>query len=144
MVAALGRRPKAAALPVKVHSKNGVVTLTGSVPSAYEAMIVYRAAQQTPGVKEIVDQLEFPVPDEDHPNPLVRQGRPEDVEPYLAAQIRRHFGDLAQLDRIQARGNLLELRGTLQQPDDKDRVLAILRSMPLLSGFRIEPVFTAD
>ncbi len=144
VVAALGRRPKAAALPVKVHSNNGVVTLTGSVPSAYEAMIVYRAAQQTPGVKEIVDQLEFPVPDEDHPNPLVRQGRPEDVEPYLAAQIRRHFGDLAQLDRIQARGNLLELRGTLRQPDDKDRVLAILRSMPLLSGFRIESVFTAD
>ena len=91
-----------------------MVTLTGPVPSAYEAMIVYRAAQQTPGVKEIVDQLEFPVPDEDHPNPLVQQGRPEDVEPYLASQIRRHFGDLAQLDRIQARGNLLELRGTLQ------------------------------
>ncbi len=144
VVAALKRRPRAAALPIKVSSNNGVVTLTGSVPSAYEAMIVYRAAQQTPGVKEIVDQLEFPVPDEDHPNPLVRQGRPEDVEPYLAAQIRRHFGDLAQLDRIQARGNLLELRGTLQHPDDKDRVLAILRSMPLLSGFRVEPVFTAD
>jgi len=144
VVAALERRPTAAVLPIKVRSNNGVVTLTGPVPSAYEAMIVYRAAQQTPGVKEIVDQLEFPVPDEDHPNPLVEQGRPEDVEPYLASQIRRHFGDLAQLDRIQARGNLLELHGTLQHPDDQDRVLAILRSMPLLTGFRIEPVFTSN
>jgi osmotically-inducible protein OsmY len=144
VVAALKRRPTAAELPIKVRSVDGLVTLTGPVPSAYEAMIVYRAAQQTPGVKEIVDQLEFPVPDEDHVNPLVQQGRPEDVEPYLASQIRRHFGDLAQLDRIQARGNLLEVRGTLQHPDDKDRVLAILRSMPLLTGFRIEPVFTSD
>jgi hypothetical protein len=107
-------------------------------------MIVYRAAQQTPGVNQIIDQLEFAVPDEDHVNPLVQKGRPEDVEPYLASQIRRHFGDLAQLDRIQARGNLLELRGTLQRPGDQDRVLAILRSMPLLTGYRIEPVFTSD
>ncbi|HKI19181.1 MAG TPA: BON domain-containing protein [Isosphaeraceae bacterium] len=144
IVAALERRPAAAVLPIKVRSNNGAVTLSGPVPSAYEAMIAYRAAQQTPGVKEIVDQLEFPVPDEDHPNPLVQKGRPEDVEPYLASQIRRHFGDLAQLDRIQARGNLLELHGTLQNPADKDRVLAILRSMPLLTGFQIEPAFTSE
>jgi osmotically-inducible protein OsmY len=144
VTSALTRRKPCAALPVKVRSNDGVVTLSGRVPSAYEAMMAYRAAQQTPGVKEIVDQIEFPVPDEDHPNPLVRQGRPEDVEPYLSSQIRRHFGDLAQLDRIQARGNLLELHGTLQHPDDQDRVLAILRSMPLLSGYKIEPVFTAE
>jgi len=144
VVAALKRRPKAATLPVKVRSSDGVVTLAGPVPSAYEAMIVYRAAQQTPGVSQIVDQLEFPVPDENHENPLVTQARPEDVEPYLASQIRRHFGDIAQLDRIQARGNLLELHGTLQNAGDQERVLAILRSMPLLQGFRIEPVFTSD
>lgn len=144
VVAALERRPVAAALPIKVRATNGVVLLTGLVPSVYEAMIAYRAAQQTPGVKEIIDQLEFPVPDEDHPNPLVQKGRPEDVEPYLASQIRRHFGDLAQLDRIQVRGNILELRGTLQNRDDQERVLAILRSMPLLSGFKIEPVFTSN
>jgi hypothetical protein len=144
VTAALARRPVAAVLPIKVRSTDGVVTLSGPVPSAYEAMVAYRAAQQTPGVKEIVDQLEFPVPDEDHPNPLVHRGRPEDVEPYLACQIRRHFGDIAQLDRIQARGNLLELHATVENPDDKDRVLAILRSMPLLTGFRIEPVFTSD
>jgi osmotically-inducible protein OsmY len=144
VVAALERRPTAATLPIKVHAQDGVIKLTGSVPSAFEAMVAYRAAQQTPGVKEIVDQLEFPVPDEDHPNPLAQHGRPEDVEPYLASQIRRHFGDIAQLDRIHARGNLLELRGTLQHADDKERVLAILRSMPLLNGFKIEPVFTSD
>ena len=50
--------------------------------SAFEAMIVYRAAQQTPGVREVVDRLEFDVPDEDHPNPLLQKGRPEDLEPY--------------------------------------------------------------
>ena len=113
VVSSLQRRPPAAELPVKVRSSNGVVTLAGHVPSAYEAMIVYRAAEQTPGVREVVDRLEFVVPDEDHPNPLLQKGRPEDLEPYLASQIRRHVGDLAHIDRIHARGDVLELRGSL-------------------------------
>ena len=94
IVGALERRPQASELPVKVRSTDGVVTLSGQVPSAYEAMLVYRAAQQTPGVTEIIDRLEFTVPDENHANPLTQKGRPEDIEPYLASQIRRHVGDL--------------------------------------------------
>jgi osmotically-inducible protein OsmY len=144
IVSSLERRPVAAELPVKVRSADGVVTLSGQVPSAYEAMIVYRAAQQTPGVREIIDRLEFAVPDEDHSNPLVQKGRPEDIEPYLASQIRRHFGDLAHIDRIQARGDLLELRGTLRNASDQDRLKAILRSIPVLHGFRLEPEFKAE
>ena len=134
----------AAELPVKVRSSGGIVTLAGRVPTAYEAMIAYRAAEQTPGVRDIVDRLEFVVPDEDHPNPLLQKGRPEDLEPYLASQIRRHVGDLAHIDRIHARGDVLELRGSLVDPRDQDRLLAILRSIPVLYGFRLEPKFTAE
>jgi osmotically-inducible protein OsmY len=144
VVDALHRRPLAAALPVKVRSSDGVVVLSGEVPSAYEAMMVYRAAQQTPGVREIEDHLEFLVPDEDHANPLVQKGRPEDIEPYLASQVRRHLGDLAQLDRISAHGDVLELKGTLLHAEDQDRLQAILRSIPLLHGFRLEPKFATD
>jgi len=144
VVSGLERRPQASELPVKVRSSNGVVTLSGKVPSAYEAMLVYRAAQQTPGVREIVDRLEFTVPDEDHPNPLVRKGRPEDVEPYLASQIRLHVGDLAHIDRLQSRGDIIELKGTLQHAEDHERLLAILRSIPVLHGFRLEPEFKAE
>jgi len=144
VVSSLKRRPPAADLPVKVRSNDGVVTLAGRVPSAYDAMIVYRAAEQTPGVRDIIDRLEFVVPDEDHPNPLLRKGRPEDLEPYLAAQIRRHVGDLAHIDRIHARGDVLELRGSLLDAKDRDRLLAILRSIPVLQGFRLEPEFTAE
>ncbi len=140
----LERRPIAAELPVKVRSADGVVTLSGQVPSAYEAMIVYRAAQQTPGVRDIIDRLEFTVPDEDHPNPLVQKGRPEDIEPYLASQIRRHVGDLAHIDRVQARGDLLELHGTTQNAADQERLQAILRSIPVLHGFRLETKFSAE
>jgi osmotically-inducible protein OsmY len=144
VVGSLERRPVAAELAVKVRSADGVVTLSGQVPSAYEAMIAYRAAQQTPGVREIIDHLEFTVPDEDHSNPLVQKGRPEDIEPYLASQIRRHVGDLAHIDRVQARGDLLELRGTIQNAGDRERLLAILRSIPVLHGFRLEPEFKAE
>jgi osmotically-inducible protein OsmY len=144
IVDALERRPQANELPVKVHSTAGVVTLSGQVQSAYEAMLVYRAAQQTPGVTEIIDRLEFTVPDENHANPLLQKGKPEDIEPYLASQIRRHVGDLAHVDRIQVRGDSIDLRGTLQNAGDLDRFLAILRSIPVLNGFRLETDFKAD
>ena len=138
------RRPVAAELPIKVRSVEGVVTLTGQVPTTYEAMMVYRAAQQTPGVREIVDRLEFTVPDEDHTNPLLDKGRPDDIEPYLASQIRRHVGDIAHIDRVQANGNVLELRGTIADAADQERLLAILRSIPVLQGFRLETKFIPE
>jgi BON domain len=144
VVGSLGRRPAVAELPVKVRSDDGVVTLSGQVPSAYEAMLVYRAAQQTPGVREIIDRLEFTVPDEDHVNPLLQKGRPDDIEPYLASQIRRHVGDLAHIDRVTTRGDTLELRGTIENAADQERLLAILRSIPVLHGFRLETKFSPE
>jgi hypothetical protein len=144
VVGSLQRRPATAALPVKVRSSDGAVTLAGRVPSAYEAMMVYRATEQTPGVRNVVDRLEFAVPDDDHPNPLVQKGRPEDLEPYLASQIRRHVGDLAHIDRIHTRGDVLEVRGSVLNARDRDRLLATLRSIPVLRGFRLEPEFTAE
>jgi osmotically-inducible protein OsmY len=138
VVSAIARRPAATDLPVSVRSNEGTVTLSGRVPSAYEAMIVYRAAQQTPGVRDVIDRVDFAVPDEDHPNPLLQKGRPEDLEPFLASQIKRHVGDLAHIDRIQAQGDVIDIRGTLGQGQDRERVLAILRSIPVLRGFRLE------
>ncbi len=84
------------------------------------------------------------VPDEDHPNPLVRKGRPEDIEPYLAAQMSRHLGELAHIDSVRARGDHLEIKGSLLEAGDKDRVMAILRSIPVLHGFTLDATLTAD
>jgi osmotically-inducible protein OsmY len=144
VTSSLERRPQAAGLSVKVRSSDGVVTLSGQVLTAFEAMLVYRATQQTPGVREIIDHLEFTVPDEDHENPLLQRGRPEDVEPYLTSQIRRHVGDLAHIDRVSARGNVLDLHGTIQNAGDQERVLAILRSIPVLHGFKLETQFNPE
>ncbi len=138
---ALARRAPLAGLPISVQSRGDVVTLAGKVPSAYEAMLAYRTVEQTPGVREISDQLQFQVPDENHPNPLRQKGRPEDLEPYLTSQIRRHVGDLAHVDRVRVRGDILEIQGTLPTGEDPNRLQAILRSMPLLRDFRLEPVF---
>jgi hypothetical protein len=107
-------------------------------------MLAFRAAQQTPGVRDVVDKLEFPVPDADQPNPLRTKGRPSDVEPYLLAQIRRQVGDLAHVDTVHVRGDTLEIRGTVARAEDTPRVEATLRSIPLLRGFRLEPDFVTD
>ncbi len=141
---ALARRAPLAGLPISVHSHGDVVTLGGKVPSAYEAMLAYRTVEQTPGVREITDQLQFEVPDENHPNPLRQKGRPEDLEPYLTSQIRRHVGELAHVDRVRVRGDILEIQGTIPAGDDVNRLQAILRSMPLLRDFRLEPTFHAE
>jgi osmotically-inducible protein OsmY len=137
----LARRAPLAGLPISVQSRGDIVTLAGKVPSAYEAMLAYRTVEQTPGVREITDQLQFQVPDENHPNPLRQKGRPEDLEPYLTSQIRRHVGELAHVDRVRVRGDILEIQGTLPNGEDPNRLQAILRSMPLLRDFRLEPSF---
>src|SRR4051812_20236636 len=140
----LSRRSTLKDLPIAVQTRDGVATLSGKVPSAYEAMMAYRTVEQTPGVRDVIDQLEFQVPDENHPNPLKQKGRPEDLEEYLSAQIRRHLGDLAHVERVRVRGDIVEVRGSLAQAVDRDRVLAIVRSIPLLRDFRLEPTFNVD
>ena len=142
---ALARRPALANLPpIRVTVRDGLAVLSGRVPSVYEAMVAYRAAEQTPGIRGVEDRLEFNVPEEDRPNPLIQKGRPEDVEPYLAAQIRRQVGDLAHVDQVRMLGDTLDVRGSLGREEDRPRLVAILRSMPVLRGFRVEPVFTIE
>jgi osmotically-inducible protein OsmY len=144
VVESLRRRPLLSSQPIQVRTTGDAIVLSGKVPSAYEAMLAFRAAQQTPGVRDVVDHLEFLIPDEDHPNPLVLKGRPEDIEPYLTAQMARHLDDLAHIDSVKAHGDHLEIRGTLLDAADKDRALAILRSIPVLHGFKLDTTLTTD
>lgn len=134
----LSRCAPLAGLSITVQSRGDTVSLSGEVPTAYEAMLAYRAVEQTPGVREIADRLQFQLPDENHPNPLRKKGRPEDVEAYLLSQIRRHMGDLAHIDQVRVRGDRVEIRGTLARSDDRSRAQAILRSMPLLRDFHLD------
>jgi hypothetical protein len=137
-------RPALAGLKIKLAVRDGVASLSGRVPTVYEAMLAFRAAQQTPGVHYVDDRLEFVVPDGVRKNPLLQKGRPEDVEPYLASQIRRQVGDIAHIDQVHLRGETLEIKGTLSREDDRPRLDAILRSMPVLRDFRLDPVFQLD
>ncbi len=123
---------------VRVKVRDGVAQVSGKVASVYEAMLAYRAIQQVPGVRSIDDRLEFPVPDGSNgSNPLIDKGRPDDVEPYLEAQIRRQVGDIAHIDRVRIQADALDVRGTLARDEDRDRFDAILRSMAILRGFKV-------
>jgi BON domain len=141
---AIANRAGLSGQSVKVKVRDGVASLSGKVPTIYEAMLAYRAVQRTPGVREIEDHLEFVLPDGNGPNPLADKGRPEDVEPYLEAQIRRQLGDLAHVDRVRIQGDSLDLKGTIEREDDRSRFDAIIRSMPILRGFRINADMPAE
>lgn len=141
---AVERRPALKGLGIDVRAKGDVATITGKVPSAYEAMLAFRAVEQTPGVREVVDRLEFPLPDENTPNPLRDKARPDDLEPYLLHQVRRHVGDSAHVDRIRVQGDVVQVRGSLPPAESPARIEALLRSIPLLRDFRIESSFSPD
>jgi osmotically-inducible protein OsmY len=141
---AFARRPALAGLPIRVTVSDGVATLSGKVPTVYEAMLAFRLVERTPGIREVIDRLEFVVPDGERQNPLIKQGRPEDVEPYMTAQIRRNLGDLGHLDRVQVLGDRIELTGTLVHAEDRPRLDAILRSISVLRGYHVEPHFDTD
>ncbi|MDR3633779.1 MAG: BON domain-containing protein [Isosphaeraceae bacterium] len=141
---AFTRRPALVNLPIQVSVHDGIANLSGQVPTVYEAMLAFRAVQQTPGVDQVIDRLQFTVPNDETKNPLLSKGRPEDVEPYLMAQLRRQLGDLAHVDQVRVRADTLEVRGTLAQADDRPRLDAILRSMAILRGFRLVPEFMTE
>lgn len=141
---AFARRPAIADLPIKVSVQDGVASLSGRVPTVYEAMLAFRVVQQTPGIDQVVDRLEFTVPDGETKNPLLTKGRPEDVEPYILAQLRRQLGDLVHVDQVRLRADTLDIRGTLARSEDRPRLEAILRSMSVLRGFRLVPEFREE
>lgn len=141
---AIARRTELDGLAIRVTESNGVVTLSGQVPTAYEAMLAYRAAERTPGVRAVTDRLRFSLPDGQSRNPLLARGRPGDVEAYLTAQLRRQLGDSAHVDRVELRGDSLSIEGTIESAADRDRVEATIRSIPLLRGFKVESNLQAD
>ncbi len=141
---AIERIPALEKETIRVSERQGVATIKADLPSAFEAMLIYRAVQKTPGVDQIVDQTQFPVPDDDHPNPLLAKGASEDVEPYLSHQVQRQLGEMAHVEGVRMNGGRLSVVVSLESPDDKDRVAAALRSMPLLRGFQVEPTFKSN
>jgi hypothetical protein len=140
----IARRPALDGLPIRATLADGVATISGKVPSIFEAMLAFRAVQKTPGVHEVVDRLQFTVPPPKGKNPLVDRGRPEDVEPYLEAQIQRQLGETANVDRVRVHGDQLEVRGTAASGQDQARINAILRSMPALRGFQLVSEFLPE
>jgi hypothetical protein len=139
---ALTAHPVLRSLTIAVNSSRGVVTIKGNVPSAYEAMLAYRTTEQTPGVESIVDELEFPPPDDEHPNPLRQGARSEDVGPFLTSRIRCCVDESAHIDRVLVAGDLIVIRGSVLKVEDKSRVEAKLRSMAILRDFRLTLVLT--
>jgi hypothetical protein len=108
-------------------------------------MLAYRAVATTPGVVRIIDRLRFPVPPEAGPNPLIERGRPEDVSPYLAAQIERQLDPRTRVDRLRLNGpDVLDLR--LQPPTQalRQQAEAVLPTIPALRGYLVRLDFVAN
>jgi hypothetical protein len=56
--------------------------------------------------------------------------------------IRKHLKGLADVNAVTVSGSTLQIKGRAAPGEDARRLTAILRSMPLLRGFTIEPHFS--
>ena len=133
-----GSAPLWPVMPIEVRTTGDAVMLSGQVPFGLRGHARLSGGPADPRRPRRRRSPGVPRPRRGPSQPLVQKGRPEDIEPYLTAQMSRHVGDLAHIDSVRARGDHLEIRGTLLDAADKDRVLAILRSIPVLHGFRLD------
>ena len=140
---AVAPKPRAEAT-ARVEMRNGVAYLEGSVPTLTDAMQIYLAAVRAPGVRGVEDRLVVALPNDRVANPLLLEPNREDVAQYLLAQIRRHVGDRATIDRVDLNGARLSVFGRARDEAARDRVEAALRSMAVLRGFELVPSISAQ
>ncbi|MDX2036523.1 MAG: BON domain-containing protein [Isosphaeraceae bacterium] len=145
-IAAAQRVPELRGVGLKIEAiEGGIVKLGGRVAGIREAMLAHRAVRSTPGVVAVVDTLEFPAVDPGKPNPLARDVDRAEAELYLESQLGRHLGDAAHVDRVELAGDRLTVEATLGHQTDRARAEAIVKSMPMLRGLRVETRWkTAD
>ncbi len=136
----LGDDDRLADLPIEVTSNDDRIELRGEVPSVVEAMWVYDLARREADATRIIDRLRFALPERGRRNPL-RMEDPRSVQPFLQQQIARHLDGTADLLSVTMRGDQLELRIHLFREGDEERVRAILRTIAVLRGFELDPIF---
>lgn len=132
---AIESQPALVGSGVGVTAAGDTVTLSGEVPGAYEAMRAFLAAQATPGVGRVIDVMRFTPPQAGRVNPLIERGEASEVAHYLEAQIARQCGRGLSDARVEVNGSTLRVAGQVGTEAERQRVEAILRSMPILRGF---------
>ncbi len=127
---------KDAAIHVEAAGDGGIL-ISGDVAGVVEAMHAFLAAKRTPGVRRVDDRLRFPVPSvRDGENPLRSSDEVSDVAEYLSAQIERNFGAGTHISGVRIERDEIFMEVDVATPEAKRRAEAIVRSMPLLRGFR--------
>lgn len=135
----------AGAIDFAVNEERGLVTLSGSAPDLETAIAARAKAAAVPGVAEVRNRVLTPMPPRDRPNPLpdLAAADREAVAEYVLELARRHVGDAASIDRVEFRGRTLVVEGKVDRAETIPRVEATLRSVPILNGLTILPVFAA-
>ncbi len=105
---------------VQVSSSSGIVTLKGRVGTAEAKQRIHDLAQQTPGVKAVVDELEAP-----EPNPSVAN----DAE--ITQSIRLHLSarndDRVEVTTLKA---TVTLEGSVPTEVEKSEIEKLARNVP--------------
>lgn len=135
--AALRSDPGLNAREIQVRNHGGRVTLSGEVASVSEAFEAFELARRVPGVVSVVDQLRYPVPPPDGPNPLLSVNRPEGLSAFLEDHLGRVLGAGARVRGVEVEGNALRVGIALAPTREASQVSAMVRSMPLLRGFAL-------
>lgn len=121
-------------IAVHLASQNGVVTITGFVPSPQEGQEFVSIAQQTPGVTRVINHLSVapsqpwnPVPQDEAVTDRYRQ-----VLGDVRGEMRRHRHGQNDFDSVHivARNGVIELEGSVGSTQEKQALETAVKNTP--------------
>ena len=132
---AITRTKRLYSLGIGVENKDGVITLTGEVPTEIDKDLAGKLAQETPGVKEVHNQLEV-APSLKRPNDPEPQNsvalNVEDLE--MEANLRENLQAIPELKSqpivIKVNNRAVTLTGRVGSEQQRQRAEQVLRGAP--------------
>jgi hyperosmotically inducible periplasmic protein len=129
---ALALSKSASAFDIKVESDNGVVTLSGALPSSDDKAAILEVARGTDGVLSIVDRIQV------DPSAATLTGDDELAERIADLKVESAVYERllasealdARRVRISVQGGVVRLMGSVPDSSQKERVREVVQSVP--------------
>ena len=122
---------------IKTQSKDGVVTLSGTVNHESHRKLAVETAAHLPGVKGVDNQLAL-----NGPNPAVNSDEFLSIDVMLALWFNRHLGD--RKPQVEVKDGVVLLRGEVKNESQLARTSEYVRDVQGIKGVRNEMTVAKD
>ncbi len=138
---ALAQTKRLQGYTISVENKEGVVTLSGEVPSPFDKELAGNIAKETPGIKTVINTLQIvpgvtPQTDESSLSKIELSVNVEDLE--LQANLRERIASFPELKNqqieIKAQQHAVTLSGNAESEQQRVKIEQIVRTFPKVTS----------